>query len=164
MEKFWEIISGAPWWIYLIFIYLVIIGIQSMKPRTISIKRVVLLPLLFVAWSFYGLYEKVLLGFSSLIFPWIIFLALGAYLGVKEVYFWHFHKDHQKGTITIPGNYSTLVLILLIFILKFSWGYIYAARTEIPYWIYLSDIITSSLVTGFFVGRAAFFFKSYQKK
>lgn len=164
MKNLWGIISGAPWWVYVLFIYLVIIGIKSIKPRTVTIKRAVVLPLLFLAWSFYGLYQKLLLGFPSLILPWVIFLAVGTYLGIIEVRSWKISKNHQKGELTIPGNYSTLVLILLIFILKFIWGYFYATRTEISYWIYFSDTLTSGLVTGFFVGRAGFFFKSYLNK
>ena len=164
MENLWEIVSGAPWWVYVLFIYLVSIGIKSTKSRTVSIQRVVLLPLLFVAWALYGLYGKLVLGFISLIPLWIVFLGLGAYLGGKEVHSWRISKDRHKGEITIPGNYSTLVLIVLIFVLKFFWGYFYATRTEISYWIYFADTLTSSLVTGFFVGRAGFFFKSYHKK
>jgi hypothetical protein len=163
MENLWGIISGAPWWVYVLFIYLVSIGIQSTKPRTISIKRVVLIPLFFLAWSFYSLYQKLLLGLPSLIPLWVVFLAIGAYLGIKEVYSWRISKNPQKQEITIPGNYSTLVLILLIFILKFFWGYFYTTRTEISYWIYFADTLTSALVTGFFVGRAGFFFKSYHR-
>jgi len=164
MENLWEIVSGAPWWVYVLFIYLVSIGIKSIKPRAVSIKRAVLLPLLFLAWSFYGLYQKLLLGFPSLILLWVVFLAIGTYLGVNEVHSWRISKNRHKGEITIPGNYSTLVLILLIFILKFFWGYFYATRTEISYWIYFGDTFTSALVTGFFVGRAGFFFKSYHNK
>lgn len=164
MEHFWDIITGAPWWVYLLLIYLVSIGIKSIQPRTITVKRLILFPLVFIAWSFYDLYQKLALGFPSLAFYWIIFLAIGAYLGVKEVQHWTIKKDRSKEEITIPGNYSTLVLILLIFILKFFWGYFYATWTEIPYWLYVSDTISSSLVTGFFIGRALVFFKSYHKK
>lgn len=160
MKNLWDILSGAPWWVYVLFIYLVSIGIKSMQPRTLSIKRVVLIPLLFVAWSLYSLYNK-FVGFPSLIPLWIISLILGSYLGVKEVRCWHFQKDRHKGLITIPGNYSTLILILLIFTLKFFWGYFYATHSEISYWIYFADTATSSLVTGFFVGRACIFFKRY---
>ena len=164
MENLWKALSGAPWWAYALLIYLLLVGIQAIKPRTISVKKLLLLPLVFVAWSFYGLYARLLLGFLSLLPVWIVFLAVGAYLGVREVHAWHLHKDRRKGEITIPGNYSTLVLMLLIFILKFFWGYYYATHTEISYWIYCADTSTSALATGFFVGRAAFFFKSYLKK
>ncbi|MBI2809623.1 MAG: hypothetical protein HYX67_02165 [Candidatus Melainabacteria bacterium] len=162
MENLWEIISGAPWWVYALFAYLVSIGIQSIQPRTLPIKRLILMPVLFVVWSIYSLYGTFSM-FPSLAFYWVALLALGAYLGFKEVRSWHFHSDHQKRTLTIPGNYSTLILILLIFVLKFFWGYLYATRTEISYWIYLSDTLTSALVTGFFVGRAAVFLKRYYK-
>lgn len=120
------------------------------------------MPLFFVAWSFYSLYQKLSIEFhSSMLICWIVFLALGACLGVLEVRSWHFHSDRQKEEITIPGNYSTMVLILLIFGLNFVWGYIYATQAPVSYWVYLTDTITSSFVTGFFVGRAGFFFKSY---
>ncbi len=163
MESLWSALSGAPWWAYALLIYLLSIGIQSIWPRTITVKRLLLLPLLFAAWSFYSLYGKLALGFLSLLPVWVVFLAIGAYLGVREVHEWHFKKDRHKGEITIPGNYSTLILMLLIFILKFFWGYYYATHTEISYWIYFADTLTSALITGFFVGRAAFFFKSYLK-
>ena len=163
MENFWKMIGGAPWWVYVLLIYLLSIGIKAIKARTISIKKVSLLPLFFLAWGLYGLYGKWMLGFGSLIPVWFIFLGLGAYLGWQEVHGWRISADHQKGEITIPGHYSTLVLIILIFSLKFFWGYVYAARTEISYWIYFSDTLTSSLVTGFFVGRASFFLKSFYK-
>jgi hypothetical protein len=42
--------------------------------------------------------------------------------------------------------------------------YFYATRTEISYWIYFTDTLTSAFVTGFFVGRAGFFFKSYHNQ
>src|ERR1700679_2465514 len=100
MEGFWEIITGAPWWVYVLLVYLVSIGVKATKPRTISIKRVVLLPLLFVAWSLYSLYQKTVLGMPSLIAVWIIFLAIGTYFGIKEVHSWRISKNHQKGEIT----------------------------------------------------------------
>jgi hypothetical protein len=164
MDNLWQILSGAPWWVYVLFIYLVSIGIKSTKLRTIPIKRVVLFPLFFVAWSGYELYKNVSLGLPSLILWWVVFLVVGAYFGFKEVHSWRFQKDRHKGLITIPGNYSTLVLVVLIFVLKFFWGYFYATLSSVPHWIYFADTSTSSLVTGFFVGRAIVFFKSYQKR
>lgn len=161
MKEFWHIVSGAPWWVYALFVYFVLIGVKSMKPRTIPIKLIVLLPLVFVGWSFYSLYGKLQLGLWSLLPVWIVFLALGAYLGKREVQSWKIISDRQKGMVTIPGNYSTLVLILLIFVLKFTWGYFYATRAEIPYGIYFADTLTTALVSGFFVGRAAVYYYRY---
>ena len=93
MENLWKIISGAPWWVYVLLAYLVSIGVKSTKPRTVPVKRVVLLPLLFVAWSFYNLYARLVLGYTSLFPLWVISLAIGACLGVIEVRNWKIAKD-----------------------------------------------------------------------
>jgi len=162
-HSFWDIVTGAPWWVYVLFFVLISQGMKATKPRTISIKRVVILPLLFLIWSIYGLFQKLQLGFFSLIPLWIVCIAIGTYLGIREVRSWKIKVDRKKEEITLPGNYSTLILILLIFIIKFFWGYIYATHTDIPYWIYFSDVLTGSIVTGFFVGRSTFFFNTYRK-
>jgi hypothetical protein len=159
MDAFWSAITGAPLWVYLLLVVLVSVGIKATKPRTINIRKLVLVPLVFVAWSLYSLYPKLALGSPVLLLVWAVCIAIGAYLGVREVRKWKIAVDRHKGQITIPGNYSTLVLILLIFGLKFFWGYYYATHTEIPYRIYFWDTLTSALVTGFFVGRAGFFYK-----
>jgi hypothetical protein len=159
MDSFWGVVTGAPWWVYVLFVYLVSIGIKATKPRTVSEKKLLLLPVIFLIWSVYGLFQKVLLGFHSLILIWVLFVSLGAYLGIKEVHSWKILRDKERGEITIPGNYSTLVLILSIFVFKFLWGYFYASQAEVSYWIYFADTLTSSLVTGFFVGRGWSFFK-----
>ncbi len=116
---------------------------------------------LFIMWSFYTLYINVLLNFTPAILYGIIFFSLGSFLGGKEVRAWRFHKERCKELITIPRNYSTTVLILLSIILKIFWGYFYNNFTDIPDWMYIADMITSSIASGFFAGRTGFFFKKY---
>ena len=164
MEHFWEILNGIPWWVYVLFVVLIRLGIQSLEPRTVTSQRLILFPLVFLILSLMRLYQNASLGFPSLIFWWVICLALGAYLGAKEVSSWKIHVDKKKKTITIPGNYSTIVLIFSIFILNFFWGYYYSVATNISYGVYLADTITTTICTGFFVGRGWFFLKSYYKK
>lgn len=161
MEAFWQIISGAQWWVYVLFVILVKIGINATKPNIVTVQRLIVLPIVFIAWSIYNLYQNVSLGFPSLIVWWALSLGLGIYLGFKAVSSWKIHSDRQKKTITIPGNYSTIVLIFAIFILNFFWGYFYATLASVPYWIYLADTISTTLIKGVFVGRGASFLKKY---
>ncbi len=161
MDSLWQALSGAPWWVYVLFIYLVILGIKSLQPRTIPFQRVVLFPVIFVAWSAYDIYTKVQLGLTSLIPWWLICLAIGAVLGYLEVRKWRFKIDKTKQTITVPGNISTIVLILLIFAINFYFGYYYATHTDVSYGVYLVNTILGSLVTGFFLGRGIVYFRSY---
>jgi hypothetical protein len=161
MEQLWQIINGAPWWVYVLLIVLVRIGIGATKSSTVTVQRLVVLPIVFTVWSIYNLYQSVSLGFPSLIVWWVLSFGLGIYIGVRMVCSWKLHHDRQKKAITIPGNYSTLVLTVSIFVLSFFWGYFYATLTTIPYWIYLADTISTTLLKGIFVGRGAFFLKSH---
>lgn len=163
MANFWQIVTGAPWWVYVLFVYLLIIGIKSIKPRTVAIKKIVLIPFLFFAWSVYNLYAAAILGFPSLIAVWAVAIGLGTLLGIWEVRSWKIGVDRKKATITIPGNYSSLLLMILIFLLKFFWGTYYAIHPSVSYGIYFSDILSTSVLSGFFVGRASYFFKTYHK-
>ncbi len=161
MEDLWQILRGAPWWVYVLFIILVRMGLQSTKPRTITLQRLGLFPLVFIVWSILRLYQNNGFEFPSLIFWWVLSLGIGAYLGVKEVSSWKIHVDKEKKTITIPGNYSTIVFIFAIFILNFFWGYFYATLVNVPYWIRLIDTISTTICTGLFVGRGGLFLKRY---
>jgi hypothetical protein len=161
MEQLWQIISGAPWWVYVLFVILVIIGIKATKPSTVAIQRLIVLPIVFIAWSLYNLYQNVSLGFPSLIVWWVLSLGFGIYLGYNAVNSWKIHSDRRKKTVTIPGNYSTLILVISIFVLSFFWGYFYATLESVPFWIYLADTISLTLIKGVFVGRGACFLKNY---
>lgn len=161
MEQFWQMISGAPWWVYVLFVILVSIGIKAINPSTVAIQRIVVLPIVFIAWSLFNLYQNVSLGFSSLIVWWALSLGLGIYLGYNAVNSWKIHSDRQKKTVTIPGNYSTVILVVSIFVLSFFWGYFYATLAGVPYWVYLADTISTTLIKGVFVGRGTCFLKSY---
>lgn len=134
----------------------------SIRGSSKSMQMVIFLPwmflltALFLAWSFYNIYVNIALGCSETILYGVLFFIMGAYIGMREVYSWRYYKNGP-----IPRNYSTLIFVILNFILKFFWGYFYTTYTEIPCWMYLIDMITSSLVTGFFVGRTGFFYKAY---
>lgn len=157
----WDILSGAPWWVYVLFICLMFVGVEATKTRTVAVRRLVIFPLVFVIWSLFNLYHHVIVAGNALIVYWIVFLLVGTYCGKKEVQSWKLRIDRNKGQITIPGSYSTIVLILVIFVLRFVWGYYYATKPHPSHWIYVADTITSALFTGFFVGRSFVFLKRY---
>ena len=121
-----------------------------------------LLTMLFVTWSFYNIYVNLVIGSTNtLLWGTLIFLT-AVYIGKKEVYSWRFYKGFSRDFVA-PRNYSTLIFIILGFMLKGFWAYFYITEVETPCWMYVMDTLTSSLVTGFFFGRTMFFFKAYLK-
>ena len=163
MNQILEILGGASWWVYVLFVYFVSIGISARKPRKMSFKKLIVLPIVFVGFSFYTLYDRFISGDPSLIVVWLLALCLGASLGAKEVYNWKIVIDRKKRELTIPGNNSTLVLIVLIFAVNFFWGYWYATHPTADFWTYFWNACTSGVISGFFVGRAWIFFRRFSK-
>ncbi|MBS0585691.1 MAG: hypothetical protein JSR76_05255 [Verrucomicrobia bacterium] len=136
-------------------------GATRTMQLVIFLPYLILLTGLFVGWSFYSLYMNVLIRFTPAILYGVIFFTVGTHLGSKEVRAWRFHKQCCRELITIPRNYSTTILIIISVILKAFFGYFYTTCTDIPCWMYVADMITASIASGFFIGRTGSFFKKY---
>ncbi len=153
-----DLLSGTPWWVYLIFLYLLWIGFQASKPRKIPLRRLFILPLLLTVWSLYGLFLR-MDGRYGYFVVWIVALLVGGALGWVWVRKWKATVNWHEKTINLPGSWSVLIFVLIIFVAKYWFGYTYSVNPESVYnpTIFLSDAIISGFITGIFVGRVACF-------
>ncbi len=154
MDAVSGIIMGTPWWVYAILVYLCVLGFQATKPRKVSVKRLLMLPVLLTIWSILGLYDR-LNGRYGLIIAWVASVMIGMGIGWLWARTWKVTFDRKEGTVHLPGTWSTLVLILVIFCAKYYFGYKYA--TDIAAFdnttFFLVDLAISGLITGLFFGR-----------
>lgn len=165
MEAIIEALKGTPWWVYILFFYLVYIGIKAMKTQVVSLKTVFILPVLFLVWGLYNLIERkeliAILEISTLTITFIIGIVIGSLLmATKEI-----QADKKKHLLTFPGGPLTLILILLIFATKYYFSYMYAldptAFKDRDF--VLTDLSSSGIITGVFVGRALCLLRKYKK-
>ena len=158
MEEIIGILEETPWWVYVVFVYIVLMGVKALKARTVSIKKLVLLPAFFTIWG--------LIGMQWTLYPilsWILSLIIGAGLGWLTVHNWKIRYDRGRGTLHLPGSWTSLGLALAFFSVKYAFGFYHATHSEIPSLIYVSESALSGLITGMFVGRFAYFFKKYEQ-
>ena len=52
-------LKGTPWWVYVIFIWLMVRGIQGLYARSISLYRVFILPLVFLVLTLIPFFKGV---------------------------------------------------------------------------------------------------------
>ncbi|MBY0452342.1 MAG: hypothetical protein K2P92_04845 [Bdellovibrionaceae bacterium] len=52
MSGFLKIVSGTPIWVWAILGYLIYVGIQALKPRTVSLYRLIFLPLILILFKY----------------------------------------------------------------------------------------------------------------
>ncbi len=164
MNYFLAVFQSTPLWVYLIFLSCVFVGIRSRTSRTISFNRLLLLPILVLIWSFGYLVEKY--GISrATISVWLFAISFGSSIG------WWTHqsvvvKVHRKEKrITIPGTWSILILSVLLFLSKYSFGYLHAvaAGAKEHILIFGSDLFISGTITGIFLGKFVSFLGKIRK-
>jgi hypothetical protein len=164
MNAFFDMLSGTPTWVWVLLVFLVIRGVQASRPGLVQPWRLAILPVIFTALGLYGVAMVLPAG----VLPWLIWLAcvaiavpLGQAMGrgVKVL------ADHQHCVMQLPGSWSTLVLILCIFVLKYALGYQAAVNPMVvnELWFTVFDAGVSGVVAGLFIGRFMAIMKSYRQ-
>jgi len=77
MDTLIKALQGTPWWVYVLFFYLLSLGIKALKPRVISLKKPFLLPGVFLVWSLWNLNNNFGLDFTKWML-WLAALSIGA--------------------------------------------------------------------------------------
>jgi len=159
METLFKALKGTPWWVYALFVYLVWVGVRAMKPQMVSVNKMFIVPLIFVAWSIYGLIIR-FQGWVDIFF-WAIAIIAGFFVGGYLV-FKKFRADRKKLLAYIPGSPVILILVLVIFAVRYFFGY-YSATHEVGQAMHVAQIIVSGSITGMFVGRMRAFLLKFSK-
>jgi len=154
MEELIGILEETPWWVYFVFAYLVSMGIKALKPRTVSIKKLIVFPAILTIWG--------LMGMQWTLYPvlaWCISLVMGFGLGWLIVRTWTIQYDRSRSILHLPGSPATLVLALLFFAIKYFFGFYSATHIGIPQNLMVAQSAASGIIIGIFIGRLAFFWK-----
>ena len=117
METIKDFLINTPVYVYFIFSYLLFIGIKSTKKRIISFFRVIILVILFIYLSINNILkfpvnslDFILLGLSLLVFSSISW-KLTSLQKIKV--------DKEKLLFSLPGTWTNLIVLLLIFTTKY---------------------------------------------
>lgn len=161
METIFQALKGTPWWVYLLFFYLVYIGVRALKPTTMHIGKIFIIPLIFLFWSVWDLIVRFQGGTDILLY--ILFSGIGGIAGWGLMQRFELRADHQKLLVRIPGSPFILILVLVIFAVKYFFGYIEATEGAMGSVMHSLYIIASGLITGIFVGRVLAILKKFAK-
>lgn len=157
-----QFLAQTPWWVYVLFVYLVIRGVKGFKPGETTLSKVAIIPVVFTVW---GLAELVrLYGLASdAIAIWIAGMVIGAIIGFFILRNATITVDPGTGVIHRPADYTLLPLVILIFAVKYTFGAIGAISPDLMMEpaFRVSDLGLSGLFTGTFVGKFAVYASRY---
>lgn len=155
----WQFIINTPWWVYLLLAYLIFIGIKASNTRIVSIKKLLIAPVIFTVLSL----ETLLTAFKITplsVGTWIAAIIIGIGLGWLQIIRHKLIVDKPHLLIKVPGSWLTLILVLIIFVSKYYFGYQIAVdpQLETQTGFEISMLGVSGVCTGLFIGRVIAYF------
>ena len=64
-------------------------------------------------------------------------------------------------SVKLPRNYSTIVILILFFVVKYFFGYINAAQYDLYRELTIFEVSINGLFTGYFLGKAINYLSLY---
>ena len=164
MENFIQILLHTPWWVYVLFAYILYVGIKATKMRSVPVLQLFIAPSIFTILSIHTLVGRISDHFLYII-PWGIATAVGIAIGWIEMHSLNIIVDRKNHLLKIPGSVFTLILFLLFFGSKYYYGFMSVTdpeRTkEIQFVIFI--LLISGIGTGIMWVRDFGYFFKYLK-
>lgn len=144
-----EIITNTPIWVFILFFFLVLLGLSQTRDRKVSLNKVMILPIVMLLLSFVGVLSAFGINFNSLL-AYLSGLLFGILLNIKLNFPRNSTYSEAEKLFFIKGSFVPFILIMAIFFTKYFVGVVSAKDLPFIYSIYFSLII--SLLYGFFSG------------
>lgn len=151
METLIYFFKGTPWYVYLILIYLIFIGIKSVKGGVVPLKKLFFIPILFLWMSADEIIKHVHMT-PKYIIASIVGLVLGSILGWLQYHMLQIRVDQKNKLLEIEGSWFGAFLILITFIVKYYVGYSFTMN-NMSSTTTCTLLLISSILTGAFLGR-----------
>ena len=156
-----EILKRTPLWVFVLFFILIALGYFQSKGRTVSRRRVSVLPVAMIALSFYGVLSAFGVAIVGLVF-WALGVALAVGVGVKLATPQGVTFFSETQSFFIPGSWLPLAFMMAIFFTKYAVGVILARQLPIASEaVFVASIsLCYGLLSGVFLARAMVVWRS----
>jgi hypothetical protein len=162
METIVQILTHTPWWVFLLFVFLVSRGVRAFNPAEVSLVQLAILPAVFIIWGLAGLTERYGVEFGAFAL-WLAALAIGAGIGAAILRGAALKADRTRGVLYRPADFTVLPLILAAFFSKYALAVMTARSPEIASaaGFRVADLAISGFFAGIFVGKFATYLRVY---
>lgn len=154
----------TPWWVYVLLVYLITMGTKASKTRVVSLVKLFIIPIIFIFMSIHTLISSFRMSVHT-VSTWSIAIILGVVLGYLQMSRYTFEIDRVHRLIKIPGTWTTLVFILIIFVSKYYFSYQLSVDPAIVHETTFKYLMLglSGVFTGLFIGRLICYLYQFMK-
>jgi len=143
-----DIISGTPLEVWVLFCYIIFVGLKATQKQIIFIPKLFIIPFILIGVMIFS--ER---NFSAALY--ILSLGVGTGIGALSSYDTPIKILKDIKSIEVPGTYLRLIILLLFFCIKYSFGYIEAINSKLTLKYLFLETIAIGLISGYFLGIAA---------
>lgn len=152
MNTIIQFLIHIHWYVVLLFFYLVFIAITMLKADITSPKRLGTIPIALLGITIDTMNND--LGVSALQFSILVIgLVLGSVLGWLQFSHLSIQVDQHKKLLQVPKSYFVLIVVILMFAVKYTTGYFFAVDHSLSIQTARWLLFLSSIFSGLFVGR-----------
>ncbi len=155
------IIQHTPLWVFALLAALVVLGVQALRPREVTIWRLLVVPAAFIAWGIASPTAKAATS-PFLGVDWVVMAAIGVAIAAWTTRLDGVRIDYAMGRVRVPGSAVPLVRNLSIFLVKYGLTAATAVAPALQGTLSPWDIAVSGLTAGYFIGWAARFALKYR--
>ena len=155
-----RILANTPLWVFALLAYLIWQGWQARRPRTRTIWRMLIVPLVFFLMGLSRLVTARDHGLEPML-AWlvaaILFAALALLRGPQLL-----AVDRENGTVTRPGSWSGLIRNITVFSLQYGVAVSTAMKLEPHLAVAIIGHAVSGASAGYFGGWAIALIRRYR--
>jgi len=128
-NMFIQILQQTPIWVWSLLAVLIALGLSQTRTRQVSLQRATIVPLVFIAFSLSGVMGSFGRGPATVV-AWLAGVAFSAVMlgGVVTVRGADWSPKSRQ--FTVPGSYIPLMLIVGVFLLRYSVGVMLALHPD----------------------------------
>jgi len=157
------IIQHTPLWAFAVLAVLVLFGVQALRPRTIALWRLMVIPAVFIGWGVISLFARSTQS-PALLLDWLGTGAIGFAMAWVSTSLAGVHVDRAAGLVRLPGSAVPLIRNLGIFLAKYCLAAAVAVAPALASGLAPWDVAVSALSAGFFAGWVLRFARKYWRE
>jgi hypothetical protein len=145
------IVHGTPLWVWALFAFLVVTGLQALRPRELPLARVLIIPVAFISWGIASLLAT-REAMPIAVLDWLLAAAVGAALALATVQDGGFRVAAGRARVALPGSPLPLLRNLAIFAAKYGLAVAAILYPRAAGQLQLWSIAVSGASAGYFLG------------
>lgn len=158
LDALTQIFSHVPVWVWFILALLIVLGTRQSRPQSVTRKRLLVLPLVWLVFGAWGVQN----GFAQAGSAGLAMLAWAAGLlvsvGALVATGWpgQARFEPATGLYSVPGSWLPMLVMLGIFCARFAVGMALGLHPSLAHDSTFAGVASLSfgLLSGFFVGRS----------